>query len=94
MRVKGEAHRTQLAQLKPEPGTPKSIPVRARARPLSSDSVLSDEIRSDWAEHREELIAFWKSGQYTAPDVFADAKPWLFVRGEPDTLPWAAEQFD
>ena len=55
---------------------------------------ISDEMRRNWAEHRAKLIAFWKAGQYTAPDVFADAKPWLFVRGEPDTLPWAAEQFD
>ena len=55
---------------------------------------ISDEMRRDWAEHREELIKFWKSGEYTTPDIFPDAKPWLFVRGDPDTLPWAAEQFD
>jgi hypothetical protein len=55
---------------------------------------ISDEIRADWQEHRSELIAFWKSGQYTTAEIFADSKPWLFVRGDADTLPWAAEQFD
>jgi hypothetical protein len=51
-------------------------------------AFISDEMRNDWAEHRNELIAFWKSGEYTTD------KPWLFVCGEPDTPPWAAEQFD
>jgi len=55
---------------------------------------IGDEVRSDWAEHRDELIAFWKSGEYTSPDIFADAKPWLFICGSADTLPWAAEQLD
>jgi hypothetical protein len=54
-------------------------------------AFISDEMRRDWTEHREVLIKFWKSGAYTAPDVFPDSKPWLFVRGEPGTLPWAAE---
>ena len=55
---------------------------------------IGDEMRADWQEHRDELIAFWKSGEYTAPDIFPDSRPWLFVCGSPDTLPWAAEQFD
>jgi hypothetical protein len=55
---------------------------------------ISDEMRADWAEHREELIKFWKSGEYTAPDIFPDAKPWLFVRGDADSLPWACEHLD
>jgi hypothetical protein len=37
----------------------------------------------DWRANRGELIAFWKSGKYT------DEKPWLFICGSPDTLPWA-----
>ena len=49
---------------------------------------ISDEMRQDWREHRTELIKFWRSGEYTME------KPWLFVCGDPDTLPWAAEQFD
>src|SRR5262249_9417254 len=55
---------------------------------------ISDEMRGDWATHRAELLKFWKSGEYTTPDIFPDSNPWLFVAGEPDTLPWAAEQFD
>src|SRR6516164_5949914 len=54
-------------------------------------AFVSDEMRSDWAEHRDELIKFWKSAAYTSPDVFPDSKPWLFVCGAPGTLPWAAE---
>src|SRR5262245_19123858 len=57
-------------------------------RNLNLADFISAEMRADWAEHRDELIAFWKSGEYTTD------KPWLFVRGEPGTLPWAAEQFD
>jgi hypothetical protein len=55
---------------------------------------ISDEMRRDWAEHRDALIKFWQSGKYTAPDVFPDSKPWLFVRGEPGTLPWACKHLD
>jgi hypothetical protein len=54
---------------------------------------ISDEMKTDWAENREALIAFWKNGEYAAPDIFPDSKPWLFVCGE-QTLPWAAQQFD
>jgi hypothetical protein len=54
---------------------------------------ISDEMRRDWREHCAELVKFWKSGEYTA-EIFPDSKPWLFVCGDPDTLPWAAEQFD
>jgi hypothetical protein len=55
---------------------------------------ISDEMRRDWAEHRAELIKFWKSGEYTSPEIFPDAKPWLFVCGSPGTLPWACEHLD
>ena len=51
-------------------------------------------MRSDWEANRDELVKFWRSGAYTALDIFPDNKPWLFVCGDPDTLPWAAEEFD
>jgi hypothetical protein len=57
-------------------------------------AFISDEMRNDWAEHRGELMKFWRSGAYTAPDVFPDSKPWLFIAGEPGTLPWTAEHLD
>lgn len=57
-------------------------------------AFISDEMRADWASNRDELIAFWKSGEYTDFDIFPDSLPWLFVAGSPNTLPWAAEQFD
>jgi hypothetical protein len=55
---------------------------------------IGAEMKNDWIENRDELIKFWKSGEYTTPDIFPDSRPWLFVCGSPDTLPWAAEQFD
>ena len=57
-------------------------------------AFISDQMRADWAANREELMAFWQSGKYTTADVFADSRPWLFVRGRADTLPWAAEHLD
>jgi hypothetical protein len=64
------------------------------AKSANVADFIGDEMRADWQEHRDELIAFWKSGEYTAPDIFPDSRPWLFVCGSPNTLPWAAEQFD
>lgn len=55
---------------------------------------ISDEMRADWANNREELMAFWNSGEFTTPDVFPDSLPWLFVCGSADTLPWAANHLD
>ena len=55
---------------------------------------ISDEMRVDWREHRAQLIKLWKSGEYTTAEIFPDSKPWLFVCGDPGTLPWAAGQFD
>ena len=57
-------------------------------------AFISDEMRRDWAEHRDELVAFWKSGEYSTAEIFPDSKPWLCVCGSADTLPWAAQQFD
>ena len=47
-----------------------------------------------WEANRDELMEFWRSGEYTHPDNFPDSLPWLFVRGYPDTLPWAAVHLD
>ncbi|MFL5238669.1 MAG: hypothetical protein ACJ8EL_13895 [Rhizomicrobium sp.] len=57
-------------------------------------AFISDEMREDWKANRDELLAFWASGEYTTGELFADSTPWLFVCGSPGTLPWAAEQFD
>ena len=40
---------------------------------------ISDKMRSDWVDNRDELMAFWKSGEYTTSNIFPDSKPWLAV---------------
>jgi hypothetical protein len=55
---------------------------------------ISDEMKADWKTHREELFAFWTSGEYSKPDIFPNTKPWLYCCGSADTLPWAARHFD
>jgi hypothetical protein len=55
---------------------------------------ISAEMKADWEQNRDELMEFWKSGEYTGPRTFSDSKPWLFERGYPGTLPWAAKQLD
>jgi hypothetical protein len=57
-------------------------------------AFISDEMRADWADNRDELLKFWASGDYTTGEVFTDSKPWLFVCGNGNTVPWAAERFD
>ncbi len=54
---------------------------------------VSDEMQADWEEHRDELIAFWKSGEYTTSEISPTACSG-FERASPDTLPWAAEYLD
>ncbi len=44
-------------------------------------AFIADEMRNDWATNRDALLKFWKSGEYTTPDVFPDSLPWPFVRG-------------
>jgi hypothetical protein len=56
-------------------------------------AFISDEMRADWDSHRDELLAFWRSGE-TNLDYFADNKPWLFICDRPHSLPWAARRFD
>ena len=60
-------------------------------------AFISEEMRADWEANREELLAFWASGEYTTPDIFPDSLPWLFIggpRARPGYLPWAAKVFD
>src|SRR4051794_15963012 len=57
-------------------------------------TFITAEMRIDWEANRAELLAFWQSGDYTAPRIFPDSKPWLFVCGTADTLPWAAIHLD
>jgi hypothetical protein len=38
---------------------------------------ISDEMHRDWAANRDELLAFWASGEYTTTKIFPDSLPWL-----------------
>jgi hypothetical protein len=58
-------------------------------RSVNLADFICDEMRDDWAEHRDALMAFWASGEYTTAEIFPDSLPWLFAKGSPDTLPWA-----
>jgi hypothetical protein len=75
----------------------------ARNGPARDDLVsnyVTDAMRQDWEENREELLAFWRSGKHAMTDTLAEfglnvrMLPWLFARGTPGTLPWAAKQFE
>jgi hypothetical protein len=61
-----------------------------------SEDHISDEMIRDWREHREQLLALWKSGRFTTTDNLAafgievDMPPWLFECGNADAEPWAA----
>jgi hypothetical protein len=55
---------------------------------------ISNQMRKDWQANRDELLAFWESGEYTTAEIFPDSLPWLFICGELGKLPWAAEEFD
>ena len=70
------------------------IAQREKLPGVSRASRRSAEMRADWKTHREELLKFWASGEYTTGEIFPDSKPWLFVCGRPGTVPWAARQFD
>jgi hypothetical protein len=61
----------------------------------SMEDFISEEMRLDWEENRTALLKFWRSGEYTSFETFpGESKPWLFIRGSKDTLPWAAKIFD
>jgi len=65
-----------------------------------AENWISDEMRQDWEQNREALLAFWRSGKYTMTDDLAEfglnvrCLPWLWVCGSRNTLPWAAKAFD
>jgi hypothetical protein len=50
-------------------------------------AFIGPVMRSDWAMHRDELLAFWISGEcsYKLPN----RKGWLYYEGAPGTRPWA-----
>jgi hypothetical protein len=52
-------------------------------------AFIRDQMRADWAANREELIAFWESGQ--SPTIFPDCLPWLYTHTIAGTLPWAVK---
>ena len=57
-------------------------------------AFITEEMRADWEINRDELLAFWKTGNFTTSEHFPGSLPWLFVRGYPHTLPWAAKALD
>jgi hypothetical protein len=54
---------------------------------------ISDEMRNDWRDNREMLMAYWKRGDQLLSEIFPGCPPWLSDRPNPGRLPWAAEQF-
>jgi hypothetical protein len=50
---------------------------------------ISDEMRADWKAHRDELMAFWATGEAMTKH-FDNNKPWRCACGRPDAKPWAA----
>jgi hypothetical protein len=55
---------------------------------------IDDEMKRDWLQNRDELLEFWRSGKDTCEFFTPDCRVWLSVNGHPNTLPWAAIQFD
>jgi hypothetical protein len=58
------------------------------------EAFIGPAMREDWARNREELLKFWQSGEFTTVDAFPNSLPWLFTRGHPDSIPWAAVHLD
>ena len=54
---------------------------------------IDDNMRRDWANHREALMAFWESGKSEA-EVFPDCLPWLCTYIADGSLPWACRHLD
>ena len=50
-------------------------------------AFISDLMLADWTAHREALLTFWISGQFSSE--LPNRKPWLFYCGAPGTRPWA-----
>jgi hypothetical protein len=65
----------------------------ANGRDTDLSKFISDEMRRDWANNRDELLAFWRSGNSSV--VFPDNLPWVFIaHGSAEKLPWAAVHLD
>ncbi len=56
-------------------------------------AFVSEQMRADWIANRGKLLKFWESGEDSV-GYFENCKPWHVIHGSPDTLPWAAHQFD
>ena len=57
---------------------------------------VSDQMRVDWANNRDELIEFWQFGK-SGYSTFPDSRPWLRCGGGCGgyhELPWAARHLD
>src|SRR5262245_59677873 len=56
-----------------------------QCRDSLTENYISDEMRQDWLEHRDALMAFWRSGKSAHHDDFAEfglnvrMPPWLLV---------------
>ncbi len=56
-------------------------------------AFITNQMKADWLANRDELLKFWESGECSV-GFFENCKPWHFIYGSPNTLPWAAYQFD
>lgn len=64
---------------------------RGKADTPEQQTEALEEMRRDWAFHRERLLQWWITGE-NAPQGM---KPWTFVMaGRPGTRPWAWWEFD
>jgi hypothetical protein len=72
--------------------------VADQARDSLTENWISDEMRQDWEDNRDALMAFWRSGKAATTERLAEVGlnvrmlPWLLVSR--NTLPWAAKVFD
>jgi hypothetical protein len=65
-----------------------------------SDQIATDltlfigpEMLADWANHRDALVSFWRSGKSSI--IFPDNLPWLFIaHGSAVTPCWAERHVD
>jgi hypothetical protein len=55
---------------------------------------ISEDMRLDWEANRDMLLAWWASGKREGHFPPPVTPPWLNAHGDPDTLPWAARQFE
>jgi hypothetical protein len=79
-------------QAVPLPGTGYSPSSgRGKANTPEQQTEVLEEIRRDWAIHRERLLHWWIFDENKPQGM----KPWTFVMtGRPGTRPWAWWKFD